>query len=594
MKRVNQVSESNGRDQVVLMAQYRRGIRLFIKNMWGLEPQPVKPEYAEEWETVCRSSGDHWENMKKSVKATWFGDPVYPDRPDLDWNWYSLDGSVTSREEFLQHKYYSWQQNLILIGVEKAIAGDAKRLLSTVSGHGIGKSATCSWIILWFLYCFLEAQVPVTAPTSHQMHDVLWKELSIWIKRMPDDTADMYEWTSDYVRMTYSPESWFARARTSTKENTEAIAGVHADHVAIVVDEASGVPQQVFETAEGALTSGNVFVILISNGTQTIGYFFDSHHKSSADWQTFRFNGEESPLVDRGFIALKRKRHGGDSEEYKIRVKGGFPGEDVMDTSGYIQLIPNDKIHVRVKSEFAIPMIGRVILGVDPSGEGKDRTTYVLRDRFKAEKIFERLTSNDKQIAEDILTFIDRYNIRPEDVVVGAFGKGADVGKEVAIATADQKNGPYVIYTVMEGNSPEAEEEYNYKFFERKPDELQNPESNPDQVIDMYLNIRALMYFRATKWIIAGGQIVDVTAENSDFAEELKVIRYKRSLQGNKIQLMPKKEMLKLGISSPNIADAFSLTFLRELNSTTGLTARQMEEENDDSRGYDDDKFSAL
>lgn len=576
------------------MVQYRASIRFFIKEMWGLEPQPVKPQYREEWETVCRSSGKNWEEQKKLVKATWFGDPVHADRPDLDWKWYTPDGHITSTNEFLARKYYSWQQNLILIGIEKAVAGDAKSLLSAVSGHGIGKSATCTWIILWFLYCFFEAQVPVTAPTTHQMHDVLWKELSIWIKRMPEEVSELYDWTSDYVRINYSPESWFARARTSTKENTEAIAGVHANHVAIVVDEASGVPQQVFETAEGALTSGNTFVILISNGTQTTGYFFDSHHKNAADWQNFQFNGEESPLVDRGFIALKRKRHGADSEEYKIRVKGGFPGNDIMDISGYISLIPSDKIHIRLKGEFEIPFIGRKILGVDPSGEGKDRATFVIRDRFKAEKVLERLTTNDKQIAEDILTIMDRFGIEANDVVVGAFGKGADVGKEVALATAKMKGGPYDIYTVLEGNSPADEEEYNYKFFERKPDELQNPESNQNEVVDMFLNIRALMYWRASRWLINGGQIMDVSVDNSDFAEELKVIRYKRSLNGNKIQLMPKKEMLKIGIPSPNIADAFSLTFLRELNTATGLTARQMERKAEEDAALGEDRFSAL
>lgn len=561
---------------------YQISIRLFIKDMWGLVPQPVKPKYKKQFEEVCRLSWTEWERRKKEIKAEWFGDL---NEHTKEWEWFSFTKGVN----------FSWQQNLILLGVEKAVGGDAHRHLSVVSGHGIGKSSTCAWIVLWFLYCFAESQVPVTAPTAQQMHDVLWKEMSIWINRLPDGTKGLYEWTSDYVRMKYAPDSWFARARTSTKENTEAIAGVHADNVAIVVDEASGVPEQVFVTAQGALTSGNVLLIMIGNGTQTIGYFFDSHHKDRNDYQIFHFNSEQSPLVDKAYVLKMAKKYGTESEEYKIRVKGGFPGEDVMDTSGYIQLIPADKIHVRVRSELDIPFIGRKILGVDPAGEGKDRTTYVLRDRFKAEKIFERLIANDKQIAEDILTFIDRYQLAPEDVVVGAFGKGADVGKEVAIATANQKNGPYEIYTVMEGNTPEAEEEYNFKFFERKPDELQNPEGRPTEIVDMFMNIRALMYFRAGKWITAGGQIIDASVDNSDFAEELKVIRYKRSLHGNKIQLMPKKEMLKLGIPSPNIADAFSLTFLRDLNATTGLTAKEQERKDDEENTIDDDdKHNAL
>ena len=565
-------------------ALYRPQIRTFVKDMWGLEPQPPKPQYKEAFETICRKTGDDWEEAKKTVKADWFGDPVNTGRRDLEWKWFNFE----------KGKHYSWQQNLILIGVEKAIQGDASRLISVVSGHGIGKSATCAWIIIWFLYCFQESQVPVTAPTSHQMHDVLWKELSIWIKKISvEKVRELYDWTSDYVRIIYSPESWFARARTSTKENTEAIAGVHADHVCIVVDEASGVPQQVFDTAEGALTSGNVFVFLISNGTQTMGYFYDTHHIASKDWQNYAFDGEESPLVDRSFIALKAK-HGFESDEYKIRVKGKFPGESQMDDSGYLQLIPEGKIIVRPVSA-ELPFIGRKILGIDPSGEGKDSATYVIRDRFKAQKVFERHITNDREIAEDALTLIDRYKIAPRDVVVGAFGAGGDVGKEMAIATANNKNGPFEIYTVFEGNTPQKEEEYNYHFFERKPDEITNPEGRPDKFIDIFMNLRALMYFRAARWLIKGGQLVDFSVDNSPFVRELLMIRYKRSLQGNKIQLMSKKEMSKLKIPSPNIADAFALTFLRDLEQT-GPTAREREllEEAQNEILNEDDRFRSI
>ena len=246
------------------MMAYRQNIRRFIKDMWGLEPQPVKPEYVVRWAEVCLSTHKEWEDRKGEVSAEWFGDF---DKVTKRWRWHSFE----------KGKHLTWQQNLILIGVEKAVAGKASRKLSTVSGHGIGKSATCSWIVLWFLYSFYESQVPCTAPTAHQMHDVLWKELSLWISRIKDDEVrNLYDWKSDYVRIKYAPAGWFARARTSSKENTEAIAGVHADHVAVVVDEASGVPEQVFTTAQGALTSGNVLFIMISNGTQTMGYFFDS------------------------------------------------------------------------------------------------------------------------------------------------------------------------------------------------------------------------------------------------------------------------------------------------------------------------------
>jgi phage terminase large subunit len=578
LKRTNAYKE-----QIVLMVDFRRSIRAYIKSVWGLIPQEIKPEYAEKYKEVCNLAGVHWEARKHEIEASWFGD--YNEKTK-EWKWYDFKKGV----------HFSWQQNLILIGIEKAIAGDAIRHLSVVSGHGIGKSATCSWIILWFLYCYAESQVPVTAPTSAQMHDVLWKELSLWINRMPEEYKELYEWQQDYIRMAYAPDSWFARARTSSKENTEAIAGVHADNVAIVVDEASGVPEQVFVTAQGALTSGNVLVVLISNGTRTTGYFYDTHHRNAEDNQLFAFSSEDSPLVDKKYVDKMEKQYGRESEEFQIRVKGEFPGEDMMDDSGYLQLIPMTKIGIRVETELDLPFIGRLILGIDPSGEGKDLYTAVLRDRFKAKLIKSRQTTNPREIAEDILTFIDRYKLDPNDVVIGAFGIGADVGKEVAIATAQMNKGVYEVYSVLEGNSPKNEEDYNYRFFSRLPDEMQNPagrENEEDVLDDLYLNMRALMYFRARKWLLSGGQIVDTSQENSDFANELAVIKYKRTLHGNKIQLMSKKEMLKLGIKSPNIADAFALTFLRHMDNAKILTRQEKAEiEQFDQQEYD--RYSAL
>lgn len=517
-----------------------------MKDMWGLVPQPPKPEYRAEFIKVMKSEGNEWLRLRKSVTAEWFGDCINEDNGE--WKWYSFE----------KGRHISWQQTMLLLAVEKSMGNNDKtvpRSITVASGHGIGKSSTCSWFILWFLFCFYDSQVPVTAPTSHQMHDVLWKEISIWIGRMPAEYSEIFEWSSDYVRVRYSPESWFARARTATKENTEAIAGVHADSVAILADEASGVPEQVFNAAEGSLTSGNVFVFLISNPTRITGYFYDSHHKDARNWQDFTFNGEESPLVDRDFINKKRERHGRISDEYKIRVLGIFPGEATMDGSGYLQLIPPARIQISasIREMFKI---GRKVLGIDPAGEGKDTADFVLRNRFRAERIHSMVTSDPKSIAEAALTFMAEFNIDPNDVVCDSFGVGSDVGKEIALASGAKR---YNIYTVLVGNRPIDEEGYNGRFFLRHDDEKGDKEE------DMYLNLRALMYFRARSWIFKGGQIVDTGVDNSSFKNQLSLIKYKRILNGNRIQLMTKKEMLKLGIASPNTADAFALTFLRDL-----------------------------
>lgn len=478
-----------------LVRKYRASIFVFIKDTWELTPQPCKPAYQERWNEVIASKGTEWLRLKDTVRAEWFGECV--DERTGKWIWYAFE----------KGKHITWQQTLILLAINKAMqdtSGSIMRKLSVVSGHGIGKSATMSWFVLWFLFCFIGAQVPVTAPTATQMHDVLWKEMSIWINRMPPMMRGFFVWQSDYVRITMDPNAWFARARTSTKENTEAIAGVHAEDVAVAVDEASGVPRQVFDTAEGSLTNANTLIVMISNGTDVEGYFYDSHNKDKEMWQRFSFNGEESPIVDRKYVEMKL-RHGRESDEYKIRVRGMFPGEGQMDDSGYLKLLPTERIVTT--PVIAGLMFGRIILGVDPSGEGRDKATWVIRNRFRAQKVMELKTTNARQIAEITLTLMDKYKIDPYDVVVDSLGEGTDVGKEVALASTPGKR--LEIYTVLVGNAAKGEAEYNSKFFTLHPDEVENPNDKFDEWVDLFLNIRALMYFRARDWMLKGGTIAD-------------------------------------------------------------------------------------
>ena len=54
----------------------------------------------------------------------------------------------------------------------------AKRRLSIRSGHGVGKSAFLSITILWFMSCYFPTKIPCTAPSAHQLSDVLWAELA--------------------------------------------------------------------------------------------------------------------------------------------------------------------------------------------------------------------------------------------------------------------------------------------------------------------------------------------------------------------------------------------------------------------------------
>ena len=465
--------------------------------MWGLVPQPVKPEYAEFVKTAKS------EDLKKEMF-----------------------------EPFVKGKHYTWQQDLIFQAVEKAIQGRAPKRISVVSGHGTGKSTDLSMLILWFLFCFKDAQIPCTAPTSAQMHDVLWKEVSKWLTKMPAHIRAKYEWTSGYVRMTESPETWFARAKTASKEDPEALAGVHSDDVMFVIDEASGVPEEIFNTAEGALTSGNILVIMTSNGTRIVGYFYDSHHIDKQNWQTLCLNSEESPIVEPDFISRIIQKHGKNSDEYKIRVGagGGFPEEEGKDDQGYVPLLTEADL----RNAEDRTLKGKIKFGIDPAGDGDDEAVQVGRDPFKAKVLSLEKKSTPKSIAADALNVMVPLDIAGSDTWVDNFGEGANVPQEIALGTPKGKD-PIRVNGVNVGDDPEDKE--------------------------MFLNKRAELAWRMRTWIKAGGEFVDLYK----WKEELLSLRFRRTLgQHSKIQLMDKKTMKKLQLNhgkSPNRVDALMLTF---------------------------------
>ncbi len=329
---------------------------------------------------------------------------------------------------------------------------------------------------------------------------------------------------------------WFARAKTSSKENTEALAGVHADWVFLNVDEASGVEEPIFETMEGALTSGNTIVFLISNGTRSLGYFYDSHHKDKERWQCYSFSSLDSPRVDQKFVDNIVAKYGTDSVQYAIRVLGEFPDEGIMDDKGYVQLFNEKDLHF-APYDAAWQPVGRVQAGLDASGEGQDKTEWAVRDRMRAAIVAEEETSTPSSMALRSITLVDKYDVDPFDFMIDAFGKGQDVGMEIALATSKQKR-PWRV-TPLNVGEPCA--------------------VDSDSIL--YMNIRAMLYYKFMMWCRNGGELVD----SPRLRDQLLSIRYRRTANG-RIQIMDKVSMKKLGFPSPDKADAIALTFFRPDN----------------------------
>lgn len=122
---------------------------------------------------------------------------------------------------------------------------------------------------------------------------------------------------------------------------------------------------------------------------------------------------------------------------------------------------------------------------------------------------------------------MEKYVSQAKDIFVDNFGVGANVSQELALTPFH-----YQVNGINVGEKPKE---------------------------DLYLNVRAEAYYNIKAWFRKGGSLID-NEDNRKLKDELLTVKFKRNLQG-KIQIMSKLEMQKLGIPSPNKADAFMLTF---------------------------------
>jgi phage terminase large subunit len=198
------------------------------------------------------------------------------------------------------------------------------------SGHGIGKSAVFSWIAWWQLICYDYSLIACTAPTAHQLYDILWAEMTRWGRAMPEWLRAQFKMTDDRVYMVDAKEDWFAVARTARKEQPESLAGFHVNRrhrLLILMEEASGIPEPVYEVLEGAMSTDGCRALMMGNPTRPSGYFFDTFKTNRELWRCHRVSCLDAPprIVSPNYAKGIAARYGADSNIYRVRVLGEFP-----------------------------------------------------------------------------------------------------------------------------------------------------------------------------------------------------------------------------------------------------------------------------
>ena len=201
--------------------------------------------------------------------------------------------------------------------------------------HNTGKSRSAGIVALWHLLFFPESVMLFTAPQIGQLRTVVWKEIDICLQRLRNNPA--LGWLADFVVMQTEKiyikgfsRTWFVFAKTAPKHQPTNIAGQHGDHYMVWADEACGIDDAVMEVAIGALTHEHNRAVLTSQPATSTGFFYDTHHelsyKNGGIWISLTFNGELSPLVSEAKLIEALYQYGSrDHAGYLIRIRGLFP-----------------------------------------------------------------------------------------------------------------------------------------------------------------------------------------------------------------------------------------------------------------------------
>lgn len=377
--------------------------------------------------------------------------------------------------------------------------------------------------ILWWLCTRYPAKIACTAPTAHQLSDVLWAELAYWWRRLPDHLRSNFRLTNERFSMVGNEETSFAVARASNPDKPETFQGFHSPHMLFLADEASGIEDVIFEVGQGALSTPGAKIFMAGNPTRSSGYFYDAFTRFRNHWWTKRVSVtdlDDAPYANPDYPAEMAEKYGADSNVYRVRCLGEFPLEedDV--------LIPLSLIEAAKDRDVAPIMQLLPVWGLDVARFGNCRTALAKR---RGNVMMEPIKSWHKrdlmEVAGIVLNEYEECHSdeRPVEILVDSVGLGAGV-----VDRMRELNLP--VRGINVGEMPSGKGKYN-----RLRDEL---------------------WWRTREWF--DSREVKIP-EDERLIAQLSTLKYKFTSTG-KIQVEGKEELMKRGVESPDEADAFVLT----------------------------------
>ena len=320
-------------------------------------------------------------------------------------------------------------------------------------------------------------------------------------------------------------------------DDVDQFQGFHSPNMLIVVDEAEGVEEPIYEAIEAVMTSENTRLLLIGNPTTVAGTFRRAFYQDRGLYHTITISALESPNVVANRVVLpgltthhwveeRKLVWGEDSPIYRARVLGEFPdqSEDTLIPLSWIERAvgrQGDNADDQEGADATLP----VILAVDVARFGSDQSVLLVRRGAKVDKIEAYRGLDTMQLTGHVAAAID--SLSPQRVSVDEVGLGAGVVDRL-------KELGYPVRGINVGRSARHR--------------------------DVYANLRAEGYWRLRELFSQGAISIP---SDSELIGQLSALRYTYNSRGQVI-IESKEEARSRGLPSPDRADALMLAFLSD------------------------------
>ncbi|MCI0789274.1 MAG: hypothetical protein J4N88_06815 [Chloroflexi bacterium] len=415
------------------------------------------------------------------------------------------------------------------------------RRVAVKSGNGLGKGFCAAVALLWFIHAHKDAAIALsTAPTFRQVRHVLWRQ----VRRLYRPNAQLLGGKMLDTRWEISDERY---AMGLSAENADQFQGFHSPNMLIVVDEAEGVSDEIYEAIEAVMTTADPLLLLIGNPTTVTGAFRRAFYEERQLYHNITISALDSPNVLAGktvvpgltsarWVEERRETWGEDNPIYRARVLGEFPdqAEDTLiglsDVEAAAQRWKAEKEGVAGETEGeTIDIPGEVVLAVDVARFGSDRSVILRRQGSRVLEIRTFRDMDTMQLAGWVAAAIRETS--PERVCVDEIGVGAGV-----VDRLKEQGHPVKGINVARRARQER----------------------------LFANVRAEGYWRL-KELFATGEIS--IPDDHQLMGELAALRYSFDSQG-RVLMESKEAMRQRGLPSPDKADALMLAFLESANKT--------------------------